>query len=104
MAWKNTKQDTLADALLIEHDSIKELDSIHALVNWHAIEDILQYTHSYKAGERAYHPVMMFKCLLLQVWYKLSDLALEKSLARDLMFRRFAGIDTAHSIPDHSTI
>ena len=81
MAWKNTKQDTLADALLIEHDSIKELDSLHALVNWHAIKRILQDIHSYKAGERAYHPVMMFRCLLLQVWYKLSDPALSK-LAR----------------------
>lgn len=104
MAWKNTEQDTLADALLVEHDSIKELDNIHALVDWQAIEQILQDIHNYKAGERAYYPVMMFKCLLLQVWYKLSDPALEKSLARDLMFRRFAGIGLAHSIPDHSTI
>ena len=47
MAWKNTEQDTLADALLIEHDSIKELDSIHTLVDWHAIEQILQDIHNY---------------------------------------------------------
>ena len=37
MAWKNTEQDTLADVLLIEHDSIKELDSIHTLGDWQAI-------------------------------------------------------------------
>jgi IS5 family transposase len=31
----------------------------------------------------------MFKILILQAWYGLSDEALEKQIARDLMFRRF---------------
>jgi IS5 family transposase len=31
----------------------------------------------------------MFKILILQAWYNLSDEALEKQIARDLMFRRF---------------
>ncbi|MDP0561137.1 MAG: transposase [Candidatus Endonucleobacter sp. (ex Gigantidas childressi)] len=48
-------------------------------------------------------PLMMFKALLLQSWYKLSDLALEKQLARDLLFRRFTGLDISESVPDHST-
>jgi|GEM_PF-3405626 len=46
---------------------------------------------------------MMFKSLLLQSWYKLSDLGLEKQLARDLLFRRFTGLDIADSVPDHPT-
>jgi IS5 family transposase len=45
----------------------------------------------------------MFKALLLQSWYKLSDPALEKQLARDLLFRRFVALDIAESVPDHST-
>ena len=45
----------------------------------------------------------LFKSLLLQSWYKLSDPALEKQLARDLLFRRFTGLDIAESVPDHST-
>ncbi len=47
--------------------------------------------------------LMMFKALLLQSWYKLSDPALEKQLARDLLFRRFTGLDISESVPDHST-
>jgi hypothetical protein len=31
--------------------------------------------------------LMMFKILILQAWYNLSDEALEKQIARDLMFR-----------------
>lgn len=46
---------------------------------------------------------MMLKALLLQNWYQLSDPALEKQLARDLLFRRFVGLDISESIPDHST-
>jgi len=45
----------------------------------------------------------MFKALLLQSWYRLSDPALEKQLARDLLFRRFVGLDMAESVPDHSS-
>ncbi len=46
---------------------------------------------------------MMYKALLLQVWYGLSDPALEKQLARDLLFRRFVELSLSESIPDHST-
>ncbi|ORU90961.1 MAG: hypothetical protein A6F72_00095 [Cycloclasticus sp. symbiont of Poecilosclerida sp. N] len=45
----------------------------------------------------------MFKALLLQSWYKLCDRALEKQLARDLLFRRFVGLDISEVVPGHST-
>ena len=47
---------------------------------------------------------MMFKPLLLQSWYALSDSALKKQLARDLLFRRFIGLNISESVPDHSTL
>lgn len=47
---------------------------------------------------------MMFKVLLLQSWYALSDPKLEKQLARDLMFRRFVNLGLSEGVPDHSTI
>ena len=47
---------------------------------------------------------MMFKALLLQSWHALSDPALEKQLARDLLFRRFIGLSISESVPDHSTL
>jgi len=47
---------------------------------------------------------MMFKVMLLQAWYNLSDPAMEKQLARDLLFRRFVGLSLSESVPDHSTI
>ena len=29
MSWKNLKQQSLADALLVEHDAVTELDDAH---------------------------------------------------------------------------
>ncbi len=47
---------------------------------------------------------MMFKILILQAWYNLSDEALEKQIARDLMFRRFIDLSLSEAVPDHTTI
>jgi IS5 family transposase len=103
MAWKNLQQRSLADSMLIEHEALKELDDVHELISWTRIESLLSDIHSRAKGEKAWPPLMMFKALLLQSWYTLSDPKLEKQLARDLLFRRFVGLDIAESVPDHST-
>ena len=103
MAWKNIIQGSLAEAMLIDQDALKELDAVHELINWSQLEQQLSGIHSKKQGEKAWPPLMMFKAHLLQSWYKLSDSSLEKQLARDLVFRRFAGLDISESVPDHST-
>ena len=104
MAWKNLQQTTLVDAMLIEHEALKELDDVHELINWSRIESLLAGLYSSPRGEKAWPPLMMFKALLLQSWYALSDPALEKQLARDLLFRRFIGLSISESVPDHSTL
>lgn len=103
MAWKNLKQRSLAESMLIEHDALKELDNVHELMTWSRVETLLSGIHAKAKGEKAWPPLMMFKALLLQSWYGLSDPKLEKQLARDLLFRRFIGLDITESVPDHST-
>ena len=29
MAWKNLRQRSLADGMLLDHDALKELDAVH---------------------------------------------------------------------------
>ena len=103
MAWKNIKQRSLADAMLFTHDAIKELDGLNELINWSRVEQHLSQIHTRPRGEKAWPPLFMFKALLLQCWYNLSDPQLEKQLARDLLFRRFVELDLSESVPDHST-
>jgi len=104
MSWKNTQQASLADALVIEHKSLSELDDVHNIIFWPEIENTLSNLYSSVRGAPAYPPLMMFKILILQAWYNLSDEALEKQIARDLMFRRFIDLSLSESVPDHSSI
>ena len=104
MAWKDHTQQSFADGLLIEHDALLELDGINKLIDWHAIEAQLRGIYNKAEGNLSFPPLLMFKALLLQSWYALSDPALEKQLARDLMFRRFVGLNLSDAIPDRSTI
>ena len=101
---ENTQQSSLADALVIEHKSLSELDDVHIIINWNEIEKTLSSLYSSVPGAPAYPPLMMFKILILQAWYNLSDEALEKQIARDLMFRRFIDLSLCEPVPDHSSI
>lgn len=104
MSWKDLSQNNLIDHLVLEHSALQELDELEGLINWSGIEDRLREIHAKKRGEPAWPPLMMFKALLLQSWYQLSDPGLEKQLARDLLFKRFVGLGLDQNVPDHSTI
>jgi len=104
MAWKQLNQTSLADTLIVEHQAVKALDDVNQLIEWNRIESKLSHIHNKRRGEQAWPPLMMFKALLLQSWYNLSDPGLEQQLARDLLFRRFVGLRISTSVPDHSTL
>ena len=104
MAWKNLTQTSLADALIHQHEALTELDELNQLIDWKSIEFQMITLNNNPMGERAWPPLMMFKILLLQSFYNLSDPACEKQLARDLLFRRFVNLSLTDPVPDHSTI
>lgn len=81
-----------------------KLSRISALIDWGPFEATLSQIHSSRRGEPSYPPLVMFKALLLQRWYQLSDPGLEEALYDRLSFRRFAGLALADDTPDHSTI
>lgn len=80
------------------------LSEISVLLEWRGFERLLSGIHSSRRGELAYPPLAMFKVLLLQRWYDLSDPEMEEALADRLSFRAFAGFSLADATPDHSTI
>ncbi len=55
-------------------------------------------------GRAAWPPLMLYKALLLQSLYGLSDRDLEEALADRLSFRRFAGLGLEESVPDHTVL
>ncbi|MFZ6876309.1 hypothetical protein ACO0LF_29965 [Undibacterium sp. Di27W] len=38
MAWKNIKQRSLGDVLIVEYRALTELDNMYALINWSPLE------------------------------------------------------------------
>src|SRR3546814_8313005 len=65
---------------------------------------MLSPIHAARRGEPSNQSLVMFKALLLQRWYQLSDPGLEEALCDRLSFRRFAGLALEDDTPDHSTI
>ena len=84
------------------------LDEIDRLIDWNPLEKLLRKTLKRvvnAVGNPAYPPLPMFKILLLQRWYNLSDAAVEEALYDRLSFVRFVGLSLDHDeVPDATTI
>ena len=78
------------------------LDTIHQIIDFREIEKLLRKKYKKRAsadGRPAYPPVPMFKLLLLQRWYGLSDPATEEALKDRISFIRFTGFSFQAPFP-----
>lgn len=105
MAEKKAGQFSFVDALAPQLTSGSgRLDRLHGLVKWYRFEKVLGGLRDNGPGRPAYPPLLMFKVLLLQSLYGLSDAEMEEALGDRLSFRRFVGLALTDAVPDHSTI
>jgi transposase, IS5 family len=83
------------------------LDEADKVVDWRPIEKILNRRYKKKAsadGRPGYAALPLFKMLLIQRWYNLSDPELEEAVNDRISLLRFAGFSLENSIPDETTI
>lgn len=83
------------------------LDEIDEIIDWLPVKAFLCKKIRRKAnavGNPAYPPLAMFKILLLQRWYNLSDPGVEQALLDRLSFIRFTGFSIEDDVPDETTI
>ena len=84
------------------------LDGVAAMIDWSRIEKQLRSglgrTNEVTVGAKAYPAIQMFKILLLQQWYGLSDQEAENTMLDRISFIRFVGLSLEESVPDHTTI
>lgn len=98
-------QLSLAEALVGRRlGTNARLERIDSLVKWYRFEKLLSKLHAAPVGRPSYPPLAMFKALLLQQWYGLSDAELEEALVDRLSFRRFLGLGFEAAAPDHTTL
>ena len=105
MAVKGTGQFSFVEALLPEGlGRSGRLDRLSGLVKWYRFEKLLAGLRDEGPGRAGYRPLLMFKALLLQSLYGLSDAELEEALSDRLSFRRFVGLSLEDATPDHTTV
>lgn len=105
MVDKKSGQFSFADALVTVRAGSDRLGKLSAVVKWYRFEKVLRpLDKDSDTGRPAYRPLLMFKALLLQRLYGLSDAELEEALYDRLSFRRFCGLGLDEAVPDHTTL
>lgn len=107
MARKRVGQLGLGDGLVAGRRgrTPDQLKRISGLIDWAGIERVLAPVEPKVSGkgEAGWPTLVLFKALLLQRWYDLSDEALEACLSDRLSFMGFCGLSLEDDVPDHST-
>lgn len=82
-----------------------KLERIEALVNWKRLDyRIKKVLNRSGLGPAGYNYMNLFKALVLQNLYGLSDPEMEEMLYDRLSFRRFCGFSLKDNIPDETTL
>ena len=84
--------------------SDKFFQDVNRMVDWAPISESLEVIHSSPMGRPALTPLLMFKVLLIQRWYDLSDPAVQDAIDDRKSFARFIGLPLDEAAPDYSTI
>ena len=80
------------------------LEKIAQLLDWSRLQTLVEQVRPGDTGRPPYPPLAMFKALLLQQWYGLSDPGLEEALLDRVSFRRFCGLSLEGATPDETTL
>lgn len=108
MAFKDSNpsfSDYAVDDRLEHVDSfLKEIDTI---IDFNRLRPILKKNGigtKNVCGVKVYDPILMFKILLIQKFYNLSDEKAELGLNVNLLYMRFVGLSLEDLAPDSTTI
>jgi len=93
--------DLEARSRLSESHFLRKVDS---QIDWRPCEKLLAPLYHPTQGRPGHPPLMMFKALLLQQWYNLSDPGLEEAICDRLSFQRFLGLSLTDPVPDETRI
>lgn len=105
MAVKRTGQPGFAEALVARKGGGGALDRLSGLVAWDRFEALIGGLRDEAGpGRPGYPALVLFKGLLLQALYGLSDRELEEALDDRLSFRRFVGLCLEEPVPDHTVL
>ena len=105
---KQSNQPSFVD-VAVEHRNVKMplFDRVNLIVDWNTIE--LEISKYYKKGQSvdgraSYSSIILFKMLLLQTWYGLSDESVEINVKDRISFSKFCCISMDDQVPDSTVL
>jgi IS5 family transposase len=106
MSVKQTGQPSFMEALLPRGAGANAaLDRLAGLIKWYRFEKLMVHLRNEKGpGHPGYPVLVLFRALLLQSLYGLSDRELEEALGDRLSFKRFVGLSLEDAAPDHTVL
>jgi IS5 family transposase len=87
----------------LRHQKRSMLDDVNEIIDWRPIEKRLVALYS-SIGAPAIPPLIMFKILILESWYNLSDVQVVEDIHDKRSFERFVGPDVRHYQIDSSSV
>ncbi|MBB4421600.1 IS5 family transposase [Bradyrhizobium sp. CIR48] len=106
MAVKRTGQPSFVEALMPKGAGANAaLDRLAGLVKWYRFEKLIGHLRDEGSPGRPGYPVLvLFRAVLLQSLYGLSERELEEALGDRLSFKRFVGLSLEDAAPDHTVL
>ncbi len=84
------------------------LEKLNSVIDWNIFLPVLQKIENQdktsKAGAKPYSPLLMFKIMILQRYYNLSDKQIEYQILDRISFGRFLGLTLNDRVPDEKTV
>ena len=103
MLGRRSNQKTFFDEVVSKRISKNHFLGINDMIDWTPIEKRLEILYDPSNGRPSYPPLVMFKALLLQQWFNLSDRDLSEAIADRLSFQSFLGLSLTDPVPDDTT-
>ena len=84
------------------------LDQLNQCIDWSSFKSVLKenldYKKRIKGGRKPYDSLLMFKVLVLQKYYNLSEEDTEFQILDRFSFQRFLGLSVSDRVLDKNTI
>lgn len=92
MLGHRSNQKTFFDEIVGYYLPDNHFLKVNDIIDWTPIEKRLETLYDPSKGRPSYPPLIMFKALLLQQWFNLSDRDLSEAIADRLSFKSFLGL------------
>ena len=104
MRSRPATQLTLTDSFQPAVPANDFLDRLDELVDWRPMQSALAAMFTATTGRLPQPPLVVFKMLLLQTCYGLSDPQCEEQVRDRLSWRKFTGLSLTDAVPDETTL